>query len=542
MLVSGLATTASAVTRTITLSYTSGVNTINTNSLILDQGQSLTLTAVYQVASNSWSWTNPHNAIAGLTFAKSSSFGFCGNGFQSNSNCQITIATSSSANGVGTNTIEAQDGANSGTNTILVTVHPSLTTLSLTPSPTAPSSQTVGNTLLFAASWSGGTSTYSANYIISNSITGHIITSQKYTGISGTSNTFSYTVSSSLVGNTIRANVIIADSAATPASASSVNTGTFTIIPVYTSPSTPTIIASRSLPATLDMGQTIKFTSSVSGGSSPYSYNFLISNSITNAIVGTSGAQSTNSFTYTTAATGNFYANVIVTDSHPTTVNSTYTNQFTVNPPITVTVSVPDPTINAGDNEIITASVTGGTAPYSYQWKLNGVATGTNSNTLLFKCHRRRRGLRTVDDVDSVPEFRLSAAGGGQRERLGASHFLLFSPDTGDRGLYARGCLRAVSAGAVAAVLFPPVSEREQPSIEELESQTTNLLSFRPIERAIFDEQVAFNLLSGYGGDSKPSMADVRKGIVRDVTNYLAGCAPRRPSSFSRPPYFMGML
>src|SRR5271166_4165614 len=72
----------------------------------------------------------------------------------------------------------------------------------------------------------------------------------------------------------------------------------------------------------------------------------------------------------------------------------------------------------------------------------------------------------------------------------------------------------------IAAVLFPPVSERDQPGIEELESQTTNLLSFRPIERAIFDEQVAFNLLSGYGGDSKPSMADVRKGIVRDVSGY----------------------
>ncbi len=45
--------------------------------------------------------------------------------------------------------------------------------------------------------------------------------------------------------------------------------------------------------------------------------------------------------------------------------------------------------------------------------------------------------------------------------------------------------------------LFPPVSERDQPGIEELESQTTNLLSFRPIEQAIFDAQVAFNLLSG---------------------------------------------
>jgi aspartate-semialdehyde dehydrogenase len=92
----------------------------------------------------------------------------------------------------------------------------------------------------------------------------------------------------------------------------------------------------------------------------------------------------------------------------------------------------------------------------------------------------------------------------------------------------------------VAAVLFPPVSERGLPGIEELESQTTNLLSFRPIERAIFDEQVAFNLLSGYGGDSKPSMADVRKRIVRDVTNYLAGRAPAPAIQLLQAPVFYG--
>ncbi len=79
----------------------------------------------------------------------------------------------------------------------------------------------------------------------------------------------------------------------------------------------------------------------------------------------------------------------------------------------------------------------------------------------------------------------------------------------------------------IATVLFPPVSERDQPGIEELESQTTNLLSFRPIEKAIFDAQVAFNLLSGYGGDSKPSMAGVRKGIVRDVTTLSRGARDR---------------
>jgi len=92
----------------------------------------------------------------------------------------------------------------------------------------------------------------------------------------------------------------------------------------------------------------------------------------------------------------------------------------------------------------------------------------------------------------------------------------------------------------IATVLFPPVSERDQPGIEELESQTTNVLSFRPIQRAIFDAQVAFNLLSSYGGDSKPSMADLRKGIARDLNTYLAGRAPVPAIQLVQAPVFYG--
>ena len=78
----------------------------------------------------------------------------------------------------------------------------------------------------------------------------------------------------------------------------------------------------------------------------------------------------------------------------------------------------------------------------------------------------------------------------------------------------------------IAVTLFPPVSEREQAGIEELESQTTNLLSFRPIEEAVFGAQVAFNLLSAYGQDATPRLADVRAQIVRDAAKLLSGRAP----------------
>lgn len=92
----------------------------------------------------------------------------------------------------------------------------------------------------------------------------------------------------------------------------------------------------------------------------------------------------------------------------------------------------------------------------------------------------------------------------------------------------------------IVLTLYPPVSERDQLGIEELESQTTNLLSFRPIEQTIFGAQVAFNLLSGYGEGSKPTLAELRKEIACEVGRYLAGRAPVPAIQLVQAPVFYG--
>jgi aspartate-semialdehyde dehydrogenase len=89
-------------------------------------------------------------------------------------------------------------------------------------------------------------------------------------------------------------------------------------------------------------------------------------------------------------------------------------------------------------------------------------------------------------------------------------------------------------------LLFPPVSERDQAGLDELEAQTTALLSFRPIAQTVFDAQVAFNLLAGYGEECQPSLAELRAGIARDVAEYLAGRANAPAIQLVQAPVFYG--
>lgn len=89
-------------------------------------------------------------------------------------------------------------------------------------------------------------------------------------------------------------------------------------------------------------------------------------------------------------------------------------------------------------------------------------------------------------------------------------------------------------------LLFPPVSERDQAGVDELESQTANLLSFRPIAQSVFDAQVAFNLLAGYGEECKPTLTELRASIARDTSEYLAGRVAVPALQLVQAPVFYG--
>ncbi len=78
-------------------------------------------------------------------------------------------------------------------------------------------------------------------------------------------------------------------------------------------------------------------------------------------------------------------------------------------------------------------------------------------------------------------------------------------------------------------IFFRPVSEAGRPGIEELEAQTTQLLSFQSTGQPVFDAQVAFNLLDRYGAASREDLQSVRARLRREVAEAV-GNNPVQPS------------
>ena len=90
-------------------------------------------------------------------------------------------------------------------------------------------------------------------------------------------------------------------------------------------------------------------------------------------------------------------------------------------------------------------------------------------------------------------------------------------------GCSAAAALAGFGIERMAIVFLQPVSERGQPGVEELESQTVKLLSFQPIGQEVFGAQVAFNLIDRYGEGSREQLSSARAAIAAGVRSYLEG-------------------
>ena len=67
-----------------------------------------------------------------------------------------------------------------------------------------------------------------------------------------------------------------------------------------------------------------------------------------------------------------------------------------------------------------------------------------------------------------------------------------------------------------------PASERGADAVEELQQQTVNLLSFKPLPRAIFDTQLGFSMLARYGEEAPVPLEESELRIERHLATLLA--------------------
>ncbi|HVI09406.1 MAG TPA: Asd/ArgC dimerization domain-containing protein [Candidatus Binatia bacterium] len=103
--------------------------------------------------------------------------------------------------------------------------------------------------------------------------------------------------------------------------------------------------------------------------------------------------------------------------------------------------------------------------------------------------------------------------------------------------------LRLRKAGIVrevVATIFEPASEQGQKGMDELHQQTVNLLSFQPLPKEVFDEQVAFNLVSRYGQKSQLSLGSLEGRIRRHYEKIAGTGAPKPALTTVQAPVFHG--
>jgi hypothetical protein len=127
----------------------------------------------------------------------------------------------------------------------------------------------------------------------------------------------------------------------------------------------------------------LTISESTNGGTSSYTYNFVVYNSIGSVVLAQSSVNSldTNSFTFDTSDIGlgnSFTTNVEVVDnaSTPVTINSLTVGFNVIEGPLAVSFSASPNPASSGTPETLTATASGGTPPYTYDFY--NVGTGVN--------------------------------------------------------------------------------------------------------------------------------------------------------------------
>jgi outer membrane protein assembly factor BamB len=180
-----------------------------------------------------------------------------------------------------------------------------------------------GQSILLTANAPFGVQSYRYSYQIANAVTGAVVANMTMPITASTANSWLWTPPPTLAANgMLEANVTVSYLSVSSSSAYQTFSYSAALSPELSAAITPTIPA----------GLREVFTASAGGGTGPYTYNYQIFNSVTNAVLGNylspMTAMPTNSYTWTVPAAdaGNtIFANVMITDHPNVSTNATST-------------------------------------------------------------------------------------------------------------------------------------------------------------------------------------------------------------------------
>jgi aspartate-semialdehyde dehydrogenase len=131
--------------------------------------------------------------------------------------------------------------------------------------------------------------------------------------------------------------------------------------------------------------------------------------------------------------------------------------------------------------------------------------------------------------LDQLPEARIIAPLFEPLDARPSWLLVLAHPAASALGLTLYRLARYRQMQRAVAHIFEPASERGKRGVAELHQQTTSLLSFKSLEKGVFDAQLGFNLLSQYGAEAPHQLATFEQRIERHIATLLSradGVAP----------------
>ena len=386
LIIKDSATTPNTITNSITYAVGAGTSAgaITPSSPLIDNGQSITL------SSNPTGGTTPYtyqwyagSSCSGSVLGTSSTY--------SASPSTTTSYVYNVIDNLGTFACSSPDS---------VTVATTPTTGTLTFSNAIID---IGQSTTLSITLSGGTGTFTANFIyVNNGVVAHTAT-----GISsGGTATYTYTPSSSA---SVSFNAVVADTGTYSPYVIASGSNTLTINTAMS----PTI--SASLTPSVIIGQTEVFTAMAGGGSQSYTYNYIVTNSVTGTILATAlhtgVSSSTDTFNWVVPSAdiyNTIQANVIITDSATTHVTANSIKIGTISiiggslaaDSATVTNSI----IDNGQSTTLTSNPIGGLPPYSINWFSGaGCTGGVLGTSASLSVSPSTNAVYSYNAIDSVP-------------------------------------------------------------------------------------------------------------------------------------------